>query len=607
MGGNGQVGIMSDSRNSEYLICFYDFLGQKEWMKSAVKDGKVVPEKQSELDLIAASTMRACQMVKNRILEFEKVSSVKLSEGTDYGVQQFSDSTVLYVRKEIERAPELFYNILLDVSLHALEWQSVGFGVRGAVTLGVVWPVAGGTFCGPALDEVGELESKTAYWQRIVFSDRFIQWIGKEMVCEQTSQARKGGLLSLNSLIHFGVDTEAFLQIFSEPVLQRMERGGTGQKYRRIFEKAQQCVNQKLWSCKKPYVWKYFFADDAYDWDHRRMPSFTENAQADGQMSDQNEYPSVEIGQYLVYYTKLLPLSAIPRDKSLIDTGLCNAGYSAANLTTVKLLQFGLAQMSRWKRAWKARLPKLNIGFQHIGNYLMIYAKDNMPEAYLAFIDAARGLDDLHLLALHEQHFSESSMVLGCGWEVAEDCLCGPIVGDADALATKNTPFPRVSISNAFVESMHQRLIDVVGLRLDGKIREDIDGCWVWDVYDDLLGRSDIVGIKPNDYIKDVLRHYMFRHLFMWHFRFRNNEGSSFARQMHLVIRRLMGKIEEWGRNDLVGDSEKEAIEDLKSIFPLEPGAYPWILGKYVDAPVFTARTGSSWPWINFAVENPSL
>ena len=62
MGGNGQVGIMSDSRNSEYLICFYDFLGQKEWMKSAVKDGKVVPEKQSELDLIAASTMRACQM-----------------------------------------------------------------------------------------------------------------------------------------------------------------------------------------------------------------------------------------------------------------------------------------------------------------------------------------------------------------------------------------------------------------------------------------------------------------------------------------------------------------------------------------------------------------
>ena len=93
----------------------------------------------------------------------------------------------------------------------------------------------------------------------------------------------------------------------------------------------------------------------------------------------------------------------------------------------------------------------------------------------------------------------------------------------------------------------------------------------------------------------------------MWHFRFRNNEGSSFVRQMHLVIRRLMGKIEEWGRNDLFDEAEKGAIEDIKSIFSLEPGAYPWILGKYVDAPVFTARTGSSWPWINFAVENPSL
>lgn len=598
---------MSNYKNSEYLVCFYDFLGQKEWMKSAVKNGKVVPEKQSELNLIAASTMRACQMVKNRVQEFAKATSAKLSEGTDYGVQQFSDSTVIYVRKEIERAPELFYNILLDVSLHALEWQSVGFGVRGAVTLGMVWPVSGGTFCGPALDEAGELEAKAAYWQRIVFSDRFIQWIGKEMVCEQTSQVRKGGLLSLNSLIHYGVDTEAFLHIFSEPVLRRMEQSGDGQKYRHIFEKAQQCVNRTLWSCKKPFVWKYFFADDAYDWDHRRMPFFANVAQADGQRTEQNDYPSVEIGQYLVYYIKLLPLSAIPRDKSLIETGLCGAGYSAANPSTIKLLQFGLTHMSAWKESWKARLPKLKIGVQHIGNYLMLYAKDNVPEAYLSFIDAVQRLDNLHLLALHEQHFSEASIVIGSGWEIAEDCLCGPLVGDADALATKNTPFPRVSISNAFVESMHKRLVCGVGLRLDGKIREDIDGCWVWDVYDDLFGRKSIAGIKPEDYLKAVLRHYMFRHLFMWHFRFRNNEGSSFVRQMHLVIRRLMGKIEEWGRNDLFDEAEKGAIEDIKSIFPLEPGAYPWILGKYVDAPVFTARTGSSWPWINFAVENPSL
>lgn len=602
----GKVGTMSDSQNSEYLVCFYDFLGQREWMASAVKKGKVVPGKQSELDLIASSTMRACQIVKNRAQEFSNATSVKLSEGVDYGILQFSDSTVIFVRKEIERAPELFYNILLDVSLHALEWQSVGFGVRGGITIGLVWPVVGGTICGPALDEVVDLEGRTAYWQRIVFSDRFVQWIGKEMVDEQVVQVRKGGLLSLNSIIHWGIDTEGFLNIFSEPVMQRMKVAGEEEKYKHIFEKAQGFVSRTLWECKKPYVWKYFFADDAYDWDRRKVDFHGSSDKADYKQQDYI-LSNVEVGQYLVYYIKLLPLSVIPRDKTIMESGFCNAGYAAASPVTVKLLQYSLVQMSVWKRDWKNRLPETSIGIQQVGNYIMIYVKDDVPESYLAFISAVRALDNLHLWALQSQHFSEASIVLGNGWEVSENCLCGPIVGEADSLATKNVPYPRVAISEALHVSMSQRLISGVGLKLNGKVKLDIDGCWVWDVYGDLPKRKDVLGISPNDYIKGVFRHYIFRYLFMWHFRFRNNEGSAFARQMHLVIRQLMGKIEEWGLGDLYREAEKAAIDDLKAIEPLAPGDYPWILGRYVDIPTFTPRTGSSWPWMNFAPPDSAM
>lgn len=591
--------LKEDSQTSEYLVCFYDVLGQKEWMKTAVKDCAVIPGKQDELNRIASLTMTACQKIRDAISRFSKENSIRLIKGKDYGVQQFSDSTVIYVRKSIELAPRLFYEVLLDVSCHILESQAEGLGIRGGVTIGLVWPVAGGTFCGPALDEVSNLECKTAFWQRIVVSDRYVQWIGKEMVDDGISDKRKEGLSDLNSLLRWGVDTECYLNVFNSAVACRMDSDAGYEKYKCVYNAAWKMVNETLWSSKKPYVWKYFFTEDTYDY---RKKASAEVPRDNGFHDDKDSaLENVNVGRYFVCYLKLLPLSLIPKDKELIETGYCNLGYSHSNATTIMLLQCGMANLMAWRRECSKRHPDVETGIQQIGNYVLIYVKDDIAEAYLAFVEALHVVEIFKLLALHAQHFMTGAIAIGCGWTLAKDCLCGPVVGEVDSLATKNVPYPRIVISSDMVDSMHRRLICGTGLKFDGRVHEDIDGCWIWDDFAEMSKRQDIAGIEIKVYMKEVLRHYMFRHLVMWHFRHRNNEGSAFARQMHLATRRLMGIAEELEWKDLYDEAEKLAIEDLKTIEPLEAGTYPWILCRYIGMPIFEPRIGSSAPWINFA------
>ena len=121
--------------NSEYIVCFFDVLGQRDWMKDVIINGKANPAKQYELDRLAFLTNDMRDIFRESARNFARDKGFSIEEGRDYGVHQFSDSTILYLRKDLEQAPALFHIWLLDLSLRSLEWQSMNlyFSLSAAV------------------------------------------------------------------------------------------------------------------------------------------------------------------------------------------------------------------------------------------------------------------------------------------------------------------------------------------------------------------------------------------------------------------------------------------------------------------------------------------
>ena len=582
------VSEIEQYESNEYLVCFYDVLGQREWMKAAVKDGKIDSSKQQELNLIAFSTNRACQGVRDRVKEFATQEALNLIEGKDFGVQQFSDSTVIYVSKSFEAAPGLFHLILEDIAFHSLEWQSVGLCIRGAVTVGLVLPVNGGTYCGPALDEAAEMESHTAYHQRIVFSDRFVQWVERGIRYSKTSPKRKEGLLALKSIMQWEPDTECSLNIFSPSIPFRFRRDGKLDVYRRIYFTAKKRVQQALWNSGKKYAWKYFFTNDSYDLHERYLDEFLKGEPL-SESPSHKELPNIDIGRYFVCYLKLLPLYLIPESQKILKSGNCKVGYSSACGDTITLLREQLHILSQWRGKCEFEDSGMELGIQQIGNYILLYVKDGMPNSFFAFMNAVHALEPFSLFALGHNHFVEGSLVYGDGWTIAKDCLCGPVVGVADEWATKSVPYPRILIS----DEMHKELRNRLNISWQSRILSDVDGCKSWDVYSaDMIAFLEQNGMDVDAFIRKALKGLLFRQLYMWHCKFRSNNDSVFARQLAILLIVMRGNLEVWGKPDLIKAAEEDAIKELKAIHDVVPGDEPWIVRRYAEVPEFDTRTG---------------
>lgn len=583
------VSELEQYESNEYLVCFYDVLGQREWMNTAVKDGKIDPSKQYELNLIASSTNRACQSVRDRIKEFAAHEALNLVEGKDFGVQQFSDSTVIYVSKSLESAPGLFSLILEDVAFHSLEWQSVGLCIRGAVTVGLVLPVKGGTYCGPALDEAVELESHTAFHQRIVFSDRFVQWVERGIRCSKTSPKKKDGFLALKSMMQWEPDAECSLNIFSPSIPFRFRQEGKLDVYRRIYFAAKKRVQDALWNSGKKYAWKYFFTNDSYDLHERYLDEFLKGEPISAPLPPK-ELPNIDVGRYFVCYLKLLPLYSLPVNHNALKSDNCKVGYSSASGETIGLLQVQLQILSQWReKQCDAIASGVELGIQQIGNYIMVYVRDCAAKAFSVFMNAVHDLEPFSLFALEYSHFVEGSLVYGDGWTISKDCLCGPVVGVADEWATKSVPYPRILIS----DDMQKVFRDRLNISWQSRILPEIDGCKSWDVYSaDMIAFLEQNDMDVDAFIRKVLKGLLFRQLYMWNFKFRSNNDSLFARQLAILLIVMRGNLEVWGKADLIKTAEEDAITEFKAIYDVAPGEEPWIVRRYAAVPDFDTRTG---------------
>ena len=387
-------------------------------------------------------------------------------------------------------------------------------------------------------------------------------------------------------------DMECSLNIFNPIVPRRMLENGFGKQFSSYYKKAKSNVDYALENLNCEYSWKYVFLDDSFRVHDGYLAEYA-NESAGTPGVDPNKLQTVKVGRFLVYYLKLLPLYGIPPRKDWLESGRFMLGISPATPKTQLLLKDLLSLLSQWRHHLKdSSFVSGRYGVQHVANYIMVYVEDDGDKAIDYFMKAVLLLQQMYILAMADEHFIEGSIASGFGWTIDEDCLCGPVVGIADTMATKKVPYPRVTIQKELCEIIRNKAcLQDFWPRVRECIMKEVDGFCSWDVFtSDVWETLHRRGFDVHKMTTDVYAHYRLRQMLMWHFLYRSNESSQFARQLSLLLLRLKIELQNYGLGHCVESGDRIVENELEKNFGLKPGDPPWILSKYVSVPDFPTR-----------------
>lgn len=147
----------------EYGVIYLDILGQKELME--------------ELEQKKASSEEELQM--QVVLRYIKklLKNLKGVRHPSIGVQQFSDTTVIYIQLDGENslvAEFLFVDLICALPNVIFEALKEGVLLRGAVAKGMAWEIKQNCLYGPVIRDASDLEGKVAQWPRVIVSNAVI-------------------------------------------------------------------------------------------------------------------------------------------------------------------------------------------------------------------------------------------------------------------------------------------------------------------------------------------------------------------------------------------------------------------------------------------------
>lgn len=569
------MGIIADSSDvkvaqkidgDEYIVCFYDIMGQREWMKNAIDEsGQLLPENQLVLNKQVDFLRQTVSVFRNRVNELAKEKAFDIQEGQDYGVQQFSDSTVLYIRSSHEWCAYILHLWLLDISFNALWMQAIGLCIRGAITKGLAWHVEGGQLCGPALDEVESIEKRSAYYSRVVFSDELVRWIAAGLDKKEISEFERNGYLCVKALMQWECDAECSLNMLSHDMLERLKSRGDLPLFNRLYHMAYGNTLQQKSALKNDVAWKYIFQEYSYQVHSSLVEPFLLPEHGKPLVFADKE-PQVAIDDYYVGYFKIMPLCAIPAIEELSKNGCYNLGWGICGPETAKIFAIMLEHL---------RSCPVPCKVQQISNYVMFFVQDDGTlESRQTFMRSFQVMRKDIMLALSRDHMVAGSLVLGKGWLIGRDCLCGPVVGEADRIAIKDMPYPRVVIS----QFIYDNLSEPEKLNC---ISNEPDGLHAWRMFDEGTNQKILF---------ESLRRLLLRQQLLWHFSFRSERTSSFARQLALYIHMQMFNMHALGMDEIIHKANIDVQWFMKTHCNLELGAEPCILSQYAKAPPFPSR-----------------
>lgn len=180
----------------EYIVCYFDFLGQRSGLLKKVRESNDIASIQPEIDKVSDSIKTFNELVKGTRKIIEEKPEVLFSmmsvpddmkgplldkiRACHLGLQQFSDSTLFYASLEGEDCVGLgvFVSWCLSLAANFIKVLSEHLAIRGAITLGKGWEIEPDCLYGPVIEDVYAIESKVAEFPRIVVSENAYRCLG---------------------------------------------------------------------------------------------------------------------------------------------------------------------------------------------------------------------------------------------------------------------------------------------------------------------------------------------------------------------------------------------------------------------------------------------
>lgn len=179
----------------EYVVCYFDLLGQREGLLKRVRTEAPSEDLQKEIDSVSrailsfnSSMLQVFAMIKEKGQELLRLYGVP--EGSmppvlerlkqvHLGIQQYSDSTLFYVGVNDGDGIGfgLFVMFCLQFAVHYLQLIAQGLPLRGSIVIGKGWELAPNCLYGPVMEDAYHLESHIANFPRIVVDPRIVQGV----------------------------------------------------------------------------------------------------------------------------------------------------------------------------------------------------------------------------------------------------------------------------------------------------------------------------------------------------------------------------------------------------------------------------------------------
>lgn len=183
-----------------YGVIYLDILGQKELMKRLELEN-ASPEDEAEMQkvlghiellLAELKTLKDYLSPENAKVIFNSIFDESLRsllgdiqekdvreslEEAKFGIQQFSDTTMLYMKLDGIKPFMMYYvfgALICRLSDILINTFAKGIFIRGAITSGMAWEIGENNLYGPVIRDAYILEEQTAQWPRVIVSESVI-------------------------------------------------------------------------------------------------------------------------------------------------------------------------------------------------------------------------------------------------------------------------------------------------------------------------------------------------------------------------------------------------------------------------------------------------
>ena len=489
--------------SKEYYVCYFDVLGQRNAMKGIYDNAALIsPDVQWEIDKTSGTLWMMyedlhdliCEMLREPSELYDNLKHEQRSEisqlsceefvekirNIDYGVIQFSDSTLFYVESDNIISSTLLFYFLMAVSKQMPLLHSQGICMRGAVGIGVGWKVDGGNICGPIVEEVGKLEGQIAFYSRIVVSEEIRLRIMRLGAYLNDGGVGDAGLWYLGQILVREPDGCFALDYMSDFALDWIRQQEDLSLYVMFLRRARKYIENRIDSMRasssvkddlktSSINLKYQFLHLTYDKFWKRIEDASKGLSILPEDFDA-KYPIRKIDNYYCLY---LTIDTLPALKQTELRNQCGSLMSSMTMTymTVHYIRQLYKALHEAKNSWvnrpknifehyyagklqgtteedvKTMCNNLHIGFQQLSSHIMVSVRDDNNMALPFFVFLLVSLMPAILPTFAGGCLISCSAVYRRGWELFDNCIQGPVVWDAYRLADESSSYPRVAIS----------------------------------------------------------------------------------------------------------------------------------------------------------------